>query len=264
MPAEPPPEPSSDQQRLEQLLEYRTRALRRRRRVARVRIATGILACGLALLAAVVTAGRMFRRDAAPLPSVAVQSQPVEPADRHTPAEAEPDPSAAPQELGPVTEPPAPIRRRQSQPFLAAPRTRSPETRSPELRSPETRSPGSVVARVRVHPPDRLAALARGDTKERVFELFATTFQREGEAMVRTDGIRLRARSRSPRHPEMEVAEVRLADDLRWFLFDGGRLVAWGRPQEWCAVAARHDVDLDYPATPCAATPGAAVKGSRD
>jgi len=40
-----------------------------------------------------------------------------------------------------------------------------------------------------------------------------------------------------------------------WFLFGDGRLVAWGRPQEWAAATARYQVETDYQPNPIAIPP---------
>jgi hypothetical protein len=99
-------------------------------------------------------------------------------------------------------------------------------------------------------PLARLRALRPGDTKEKVFETFATVFESRNGALVRIEGIRLRARGRSPHHELIEVADVRVADttagSLRWFLFGDGRLLAWGRAEEWARAAERYKVETEY------------------
>jgi hypothetical protein len=109
------------------------------------------------------------------------------------------------------------------------------------------------------HPRGRLTTIRAGDTKEAVFELFGTTIERRGGSLVRIEGMRLRANGRSPHHARVEVAEVRIgntaAPSLYWFLFGDGRLVAWGRPEEWAAAAGRYRVEIDYRPKPSSTRP---------
>jgi len=62
--------------------------------------------------------------------------------------------------------------------------------------------------------------------------------------------MRLRATGRSPDHPQLEVADVSIAETgaarTYWFLFGEGRLIAWGRPDEWRATAGRLQLDIEY------------------
>ena len=103
---------------------------------------------------------------------------------------------------------------------------------------------------LRYQPRERLVNLRTGDTKDTVFELFGTAFERRQGALVRIEGMRLRASGRSPHHAQVEVADVRIADttagSLYWFLFGDGRLLAWGRPEEWSGATARYQVDIEY------------------
>jgi hypothetical protein len=240
-PTAPRADPSSDeQQRLEDFLEYRARAGRKRRRTARTRVTAWTLACTVVLLAAIVLGSRVVRHQASAPARVAVDSPPIMAAARDTADDAAPDPSAAPQPLAPASEPGAsPASSGQASPTGSDPQP-----------------PQRDAARRIGQPRDRLAALVPWETKERVFERFPTTFQRQGQEMVQVEGMRLRARARSPQHPAMEVADVQLDDGVHWFLFADERLLAWGRPQEWCATAARHHVEVDYPAAPCPAASG--------
>jgi hypothetical protein len=106
----------------------------------------------------------------------------------------------------------------------------------------------------------RLTAVRPGDTKEKVFETFATVVERRNGGLVRIEGLRLRAHGRSPHYQVIEVADVRVADTttgtLRWFLFGDGRLLAWGRAEQWAAVAERYEVATEY-------KPGAAASHQR-
>jgi hypothetical protein len=119
-------------------------------------------------------------------------------------------------------------------------------------RSPTTPSEGprpSTVS-VRYQPRQRLAAVHTGDMKERVFDLFGGTVKHQDGTLVRIDGMRLRAKGRSPDHPQVEVADVEVAENGRvqryWFLFGGGTLMAWGRPNEWSVTAKHYQLEIDY------------------
>jgi hypothetical protein len=108
------------------------------------------------------------------------------------------------------------------------------------------------LTRVGYQSHDRLRAVRAGDTKERVFDLFGTTIEWQAGSVVRVDGMRLRARGRSPRYTRVEVADVTLADGgadggLYWFLFGDGRLLVWGRPAGWEGTAMRYQLELEYP-----------------
>lgn len=111
--------------------------------------------------------------------------------------------------------------------------------------------PAPGIAVVAYQSRDRLALVSRGDTKDKVFDRFGTTFEQRGGSVVRIDGMRLRASGRSPRHAQVEVAEVTLADAaggrVHWFLFGDGRLIAWGRPEEWPGAVQSHAIEIDYP-----------------
>ena len=112
------------------------------------------------------------------------------------------------------------------------------------------------------HPRGRLTTIRAGDAKEAVFELFGTAIEDRNGSLVRIEGMRLRATGRSPHHARVEVAEVRIGDtaagSLYWFLFGDGRLVAWGRPEEWAAAAGRYQVEIDYRPKPSPTRPRSA------
>jgi hypothetical protein len=103
---------------------------------------------------------------------------------------------------------------------------------------------------VRLQPRERLAVVRAGDMKERVFDLFGGTVQQQDGVLVRIDGMRLRAKGRSPNHPQMEVADVEVAENGRaqryWFLFGEGTLMAWGRSDDWPATVKRYQLDISY------------------
>jgi len=137
---------------------------------------------------------------------------------------------------------------------LAAPGSTAPAATKVSIppRSPATsrESPPSTTVSVRLQPRERLAVVRAGDMKERVFDLFGGTVQRQDGALVRIDGMRLRAKGRSPDHPQMEVADVEVAENGRaqryWFLFGEGTLMAWGRSDDWPATVKRYQVDISY------------------
>jgi hypothetical protein len=107
-----------------------------------------------------------------------------------------------------------------------------------------------IATTVSYQPRQRLTTLRVGDAKERVFELFGSTVERRNGLLVRIEGMRLRATGRSSQHAQVEVAEVKVADagagGVYWFLFGDGRLLGWGRPEEWPATAKRYEVEIDY------------------
>jgi hypothetical protein len=74
--------------------------------------------------------------------------------------------------------------------------------------------------------------------------------ERDGK-IVQIQGMRLVASGQSAATARFEVGEVSLAEEhgrktAYWFLFEKGRLLAWGRPEEWSATARRYRLDLPY------------------
>lgn len=129
------------------------------------------------------------------------------------------------------------------------------EDRSPMAKGSNTeieeRRPPSSMARVSYPQPLALLTVIRlGDSKEKVFGTLATVFERRNDALVQIEGLRLRARGRSPHYGLIEVADVKVADtaagSLRWFLFGDGRLLAWGRVEEWATAAERYELATEY------------------
>jgi hypothetical protein len=243
------PETTGEQARLDHFLEYRARAIQRRR--TRWRFTASVLACGavLLLIMVVTTAGsRLLRARMTPRPIV-------------SPGIALPEPSASPPaaSMPPATSAPL-AAETPAMPKMITGTARNPtqETKSPVARAApappegpvgaESRPPArAATARITDDRREQLATVHPGDTKERLFDLFGTTFERQAGSVVRVDGMRLRARGRSPRYAQVEIADVRLADGLYWFAFGEGRLIAWGRRGDWRAVAQRHRLDVDYP-----------------
>jgi hypothetical protein len=97
----------------------------------------------------------------------------------------------------------------------------------------------------------KLSSVRSGDSKERIFELFPTVFVKQGRKIEKVDGIRLRVSGRSSRNSVIEIGEVMLVDSGSertpyWFLFEDGRLLEWGKPDQWGPAAARHQIKLNY------------------
>jgi hypothetical protein len=227
----PPPEPvpAPEKPQVEALLRhYRSRAQARRHwRLRRWLIAGGGLLGGGALVIAVLSVVPRARDGTvAPPPDSATSAGP--------PSRAAPG--------SPLPERPAPEARASATTKVSPPPPRLPAT------SPEATPPSPVT--VRYQPPERLTAVRTGDTKERVFDLFGSTVERQGATLVRIDGMRLRAKGRSPDHPQVEVADVEVAEGGQgqryWFLFGDGSLIAWGRPDEWPVAAERYQLEVDY------------------
>jgi len=220
----PPPEPP-EQSAL--FLHYRERARgRRQRRRRRLLIAVGALVVGTGLLTTVIS----WTRHEGPPPTTTVV-----------------EPSAVPSRESRESRAPEPARAAAQEGRVTATR----ELASPTVTSSAALTPAPRGASVGYQPRERLTTVRLGDAKETVFELFATRFERRNGSVRRIEGMRLRARGRSPHHAHIEVAEVKIADttagSLYWFLFGDGRLVAWGRPEDWRRASGRYQVEIDYP-----------------
>jgi hypothetical protein len=101
------------------------------------------------------------------------------------------------------------------------------------------------------HSARRLTGLRTGQSKEHVFGLFSSMVATQDQKIVEIQGMRLRASGQAAGGARIEVGEVSLTDGsaretLYWFLFSDGRLLAWGRPEQWSAAATRYGVDLPY------------------
>ena len=120
---------------------------------------------------------------------------------------------------------------------------------------PDATSASSAVRQPRkmtvYYPLTRLTDVRKGQAKELVFSVFGTVFvEREG-SIAEMQGMRLVASDQAATNMRFEVAEVRLADDHErhasyWFLFEKGRLLTWGRPEDWPATVAKYRLDLRY------------------
>ena len=99
--------------------------------------------------------------------------------------------------------------------------------------------------------PQLLAGIRKGQSKERLFQAFATAFVERDGKIVEVPGMRLRASGRSGADRRIEVGEVLLAErggptTPYWFLFEDARLVAWGRPEQWEATVKAHGLAVAY------------------
>ena len=136
-------------------------------------------------------------------------------------------------------------------PTVASTPTPTPRSPSPGAPTPPEATAPARVIDVSYQPSERLKSVHTGDAKEIVFELFATRVERRSGSLVQVEGMRLRASGRSAQYAQVEVAEVRITDaaaagSLYWFLFGDGRLIAWGRANEWAVAAARFKVEIEY------------------
>jgi hypothetical protein len=249
----PPPE-SAEQYAL--FLHYRERGrARRQRRRRQLRVALGALVAVTGLLTAVTLwarhQGRSQVAEEVVAPLAVPSTDTLESAAPRSGAPGTPTPATPPSPVAPsprVKTPPAvPASPPVDRPALARPP--APPQPSPAP-TPPAASPVPRVASVSYQPRERLSTVRTGDGKEAVFELFGTMYEGRNGSVVRIDGMRLRASGRSPQHAQVEVAEVRIADtgvaSLYWFLFGDGRLIEWGRPDEWDVATARHQLEIDY------------------
>jgi hypothetical protein len=100
-----------------------------------------------------------------------------------------------------------------------------------------------TVGGVSYRSREALRGIKKGDSKERVFDVFPSEWIREGRRVVKLEGMRIRGRSAGD--TLIEIGEVVLAEPPGppmpyWLLFEEDRLLAWGRPEQWKAVATRY------------------------
>jgi general secretion pathway protein A len=184
------------------------------------------------------------------------------------PATPSPEPAASPapepSSGGPPERSPAPASPRRVNPSLAvrqAPAAR-PSTETVARAATSGPRPPIVVYR----PATELAAVGRGDAKERVFSTFPTQWETRGDEIVKVEGVRTRTSGRSSQNTLLEVADVVLsasggAPSRHWFLFEDGRLLAWGGADEWRAAAERHHLTLEYAPAPVRTSPRPGTDG---
>jgi hypothetical protein len=151
----------------------------------------------------------------------------------------------------PVVAPPV------TEPVVVAPAAPAPAPAASPVVAAPAPSPAPTdpaPANVAYHPVQRLARVRAGQTKDQVFGHFSSMFAKQDQKIVEIQGMRLRASGRSATGAGLEVSEVRLADEagetLYWFLFSDGRLLAWGRPEQWGATATKYGVELPYRPSP--------------
>lgn len=114
-------------------------------------------------------------------------------------------------------------------------------------------APAPPSTPVAYHPVDRLGSVRNGHSKRRVFDLLGTEVVKQDGRLVEVEGIRHHAAGRSERNTRLELSEVTLAEPqggrIRyWFVFEEGRLIAWGHAGQWQATALRYRLEgLDPP-----------------
>lgn len=92
-----------------------------------------------------------------------------------------------------------------------------------------------------------LNSLSLGMSKESLLQTYPGAAQ-DGRQVT---GMQIRAARKTDRGTLLEVGEVPLIQDVNqtitsyWFLFEDGRLVQWGRPEDWRAVSARYDIHFN-------------------
>ena len=86
-----------------------------------------------------------------------------------------------------------------------------------------------------------------GDSRERILAIFASKITKEEV----TRGMTIRAAQRDASGTLIEVGEVLLLNEEDrykltpyWFLFENGRLVRWGRPEDWQAFSVNYQIDF--------------------
>jgi hypothetical protein len=185
------------------------------------------------------------------VPSPVAPTSPAPAASTPSPSTESPAPPATAIKPAPPVASPAP-------PPVASTPTPPAVSANPSIAPPPPATPAVRVTDVSYQPRERLASVHAGDPKDTIFELFGTAFERRNGSLVRIEGMRLRASGRSAQHAQVEVAEVRINDtmaagNLYWFLFGDGRLIAWGRAEDWPVATARYQVEIEYQPDP---TPG--------
>jgi hypothetical protein len=249
---------------LESLMQWRARAARRRRNRSLRLAAICVVAAGFAMLGAllaktgivpILTAWRQLDAIQGEAPTVAPRQRASREAPEQNLDEAAGDDSGRwsrardPETAAPRADVDVTPRPTSSSPASDPPAQPS----APDQPLSSRPSPANLTADdVTYQSADRLATIRKGDPKERVFDVFSTVFVKQRGKVMKVEGIRLRASGRSQRDGAVEVGEVVLADHEAvgtpyWFLFEDGRLLAWGRPEEWRAAAVRYQIEANYP-----------------
>jgi hypothetical protein len=220
--APPPTAETPDVHTMLERYRLQARARRQRRRRHMVVVVGALVGCGVALAALLSLTLSEPRPTASPTPERSTPSvMPAMKVEGRRPEPRAPEPPAAPARK--VVAPPS---------------------------SPAPASPPKPTVIAASQPRERLQTVRPGDAKEHVFEMLGGTVERRNGSLVKVEGIRLRASGRSAEHPRVEVADVAVAENRTatryWFLFGNDRLLAWGRPDEWPAAAARYQLEIDY------------------
>jgi hypothetical protein len=231
LPEAPPPTPETpDVHTMLERYRLQFRARRQRRRRHAVVVVGALVGCGAALAVLLSLGPRQPRPTASPTPESSTPS--AIPAMKNEERREISERRAEPR----VAERPA-----------APPRKVVTPSSSP---APVPASPPKPTVIAVSQPRERLQTVRPGDAKEHVFEKLGGRIAQRNGALVKIDGIRLRATGRSAEHPRVEVADVQVAENRTatryWFLFGNDRLLAWGRPDEWPAAAARYQLEIDY------------------
>jgi len=92
-----------------------------------------------------------------------------------------------------------------------------------------------------------LGNIGVGDSRERILAIFPSKITNEEV----TRGMTIRAARKDASGTLIEVGEVLLLNEEDrykltpyWFLFENGRLVRWGRPEDWQAFSASYQIDF--------------------
>ena len=85
-------------------------------------------------------------------------------------------------------------------------------------------------------------------SKDEVLRLYANQWTDSSGRRRDVEGIQVRT-ARGIGGRLLEVGEVSLNTGSNnvpyWFLFENGKLIHWGRPRDWQAVAKRYQIDFD-------------------
>ena len=87
-----------------------------------------------------------------------------------------------------------------------------------------------------------------GMSKDEVLRLYPNEWANSSGRRTNVEGMQVRS-ARTSDGRRLEVGEVVLNTGTNnvpyWFLFENDRLIQWGRPRDWQAVAKRYHIDLN-------------------
>ena len=99
-----------------------------------------------------------------------------------------------------------------------------------------------------VYQERSLNQLSVGMSKDEVLRLYANQWTDSSGRRRDVEGIQVRT-ARGIGGRLLEVGEVSLNTGSNnvpyWFLFENGKLIHWGRPRDWQAVAKRYQIDFN-------------------